>query len=127
MGTFEREFLRKIFGPICVNLEYRRRINHELYELYDDVELTGRDKIQRLRWLVHVVRMDGQAPARMVFETDATGGSRRRRRLATRWRDEVTLILLVYQTRPRLQAEGVPGVLYTMRPRPTTACSAMES
>ena len=37
--TFEGKIFRKIFGPICVNEEYRRKINHELYELYDDVEL----------------------------------------------------------------------------------------
>ena len=33
-------------------------MNHELYELYDDLELAKRVKIQRLRWLGHVVRMD---------------------------------------------------------------------
>ena len=76
--TFEWEILRKIFGPICVNVEYRRRMNHELFELYDDVKLARRVKIQGLRSLVHVVRMDGQAPARKVFETNRSGGSRRR-------------------------------------------------
>ena len=42
LDTFERKIRRKIFGPICVNVEYRRRINHELY---DDVELGRRVKI----------------------------------------------------------------------------------
>ena len=51
-------------------------MNHELYELYDYVELARRVKIQRLRWLGRIVRMDGQAPARRVFETDPSGGSR---------------------------------------------------
>ena len=37
--TFEGKIFRKIFGPIYVNEEYRRKINYELYELYDDVEL----------------------------------------------------------------------------------------
>ena len=37
--------------------------------IYDGVELARRVKIQRLSWLGHVVRMDGQAPARRVFET----------------------------------------------------------
>ena len=63
LGTFARKILRNIFGSICVNGEYRIRMNHELYEQYDDVELARRVKIQRLRWLGHVVRMDGQAPA----------------------------------------------------------------
>ena len=47
LATFEWKILRKIFGPICVDAEYRRSINHELYELYDDEELPRRVKIQR--------------------------------------------------------------------------------
>ena len=46
-------------------------------------------KIQLLHWLAHVVRMDGQASARRVFETDPSGGSCRRVRAPTRWRDHV--------------------------------------
>ena len=54
-------------------------MNHEQYELYNDVELARRVKIQRLRWLAYAFRMDGQAPARRVFETDSSGRSGRRR------------------------------------------------
>ena len=49
LGTFQSKILRKIFGRICVNGEYRRRMNHELYELYDDVELVRHVQMQRLR------------------------------------------------------------------------------
>ena len=38
-GMFKSKLLRKIFDPICVDGEYRRRMNHELY---DDVELAKR-------------------------------------------------------------------------------------
>ena len=104
LGTFERKILRKIFGPICGNAEYRRRMNHELYEQYDDVELARRVTNQRLRWLGHVVRMDGQAPARRVFKTNLSGGSRRShiRVGDTRW--NLTSILLQYLLGARLQA-----------------------
>ena len=74
---------------LCVNREYPSRMNHELYELYHDVELARRVNIRRLRWLGHAIRMDAQGPARMVFETDPADGSRRRRRPSTRWRDQV--------------------------------------
>ena len=67
LGTFQSKILRKIFGRICVNGEYRRRMYHELYELYDDVELARRVKIQRQIWLANDVRMDEQASARRVF------------------------------------------------------------
>ena len=89
LGTFERKVLRKIYGPIFADGEYRRRMNSELYNLYNDVEIVSRVKLQRLRWLGHVVRMDEEAPARKVFETAPSGGSRRRGRPFLRWRDQV--------------------------------------
>ena len=67
-------------GPICVNGEYRRGMNHELYKLYDDVELVMHVKIEQLRWLGHVIRMDDQTPAKRFFKTlhqmDLTGGEK---------------------------------------------------
>jgi len=46
LGAFERKLLRKIYGPICVNSEYRIRWNHELYA---DNDLVKKIKIQQLR------------------------------------------------------------------------------
>lgn len=89
LGTFERKILRRIFGPLCVDGGYRRRMNHELYELFGDIDIVRRVKLQRLRWLGHVVRMDEQAPARRVFESVPNGGARRRGRPNLRWRDQV--------------------------------------
>ena len=79
-----RKILRKIFSPICGNRELRRKTNHELYELYDDVELSRPVKIQRLHWLAHVVRIDRQTTARWVFEADPLGVGRP----AKRWRKQ---------------------------------------
>ncbi|XP_062127293.1 uncharacterized protein LOC133839668 [Drosophila sulfurigaster albostrigata] len=73
LGVFERKILRKIFGPICVDDVYRIRYNHELYELYGDVDVASRVKSQRLRWLGHVARMDEDAPARKVFDAVIVG------------------------------------------------------
>ena len=89
LGTFERKILRKIFGPLCVDGEYRRRMNHELYDLFRDVDVVRKIKIQRLRWLGHVVRMDDHAPAKKVFESVPSGGSRKRGRPNLRWKDQV--------------------------------------
>ena len=52
-GTFEIKILRKNFAPVCVDGKYSRRMNHELYELYDNVELARLVKIHRLRSLDH--------------------------------------------------------------------------
>jgi len=89
LGVFERKILRKIYGPFCDRGEWRARFNHELYELYGDIDVVKRIKIQRLRWLGHVVRMEESNPARKVFESEPGGGSRRRGRPNLRWTDQV--------------------------------------
>ncbi|XP_044249360.1 uncharacterized protein [Drosophila takahashii] len=77
LGVFERKILRKIVGPICVDDVYRIRYNHELYELYGDVDVASRVKSQRLCWLGHIARMDEDAPARKVFDAVIVGTRRR--------------------------------------------------
>ena len=44
-----------------------------------------RIKIQRLRWLGHVTRMDSSNAVRKVFESEPGGGYRRQRRPPQRW------------------------------------------
>ena len=89
IGAFERKILRKIYGPICVSGEYRIRWNHELYELFADMDIVKRVKIQRMRWLGHVARMHEDAKAKKVFRSDPSGGRRRRGRPHLRWKDQV--------------------------------------
>ncbi|XP_060665808.1 uncharacterized protein LOC132798106, partial [Drosophila nasuta] len=89
LGVFERKILRKIFGPVRIGDDFRIRMNHELYELYDDVDVVRRITIQRLRWLGHVVRMDEESPAQKVFEARVDYGRRRRGRPNLRWKDQV--------------------------------------
>ena len=86
LGVFERKLLRKIYGPVIVNGEYRRRMNHELYELYCDIDIVKRIKISRLRWLGHVIRMEDNVPARKLFD-DVFEGRRRPGRQKLRWKD----------------------------------------
>ncbi|XP_060665609.1 uncharacterized protein LOC132797867 [Drosophila nasuta] len=87
--VFERKILRKIFGPVRIGDDFRIRMNHELYELYDDVDVVRRITIQRLRWLGHVMRMDEESPAQKVFEARVDYGRRRRGRPNLRWKDQV--------------------------------------
>ena len=75
---FGRKILCKIFGFVCVNGEYRRGMNQELCEQYDHVKLARHVKIQRLCSLHHVIRINKQAPARRVFQSDPSGGPLRR-------------------------------------------------
>ena len=73
----ESTALRKIDGPLNIgDGEYCRWRNDELCKLYDDNDIVQRMKIQRLRWLRHVVQMDESTPALKVFDVASSGGSR---------------------------------------------------
>ena len=89
LGLFERKILRKIYGLTCVDGEYRRRMNHELYNLYADIDIVSRIELQRLRWLGHVMRMNENAPAKKAYKNEPTDGSRKRGRPRIRWKDQV--------------------------------------
>ena len=45
-NAFDRKVLRKICGPVLVNGEWWNRYNHEIYNLYKEMELT------RNHWIV---------------------------------------------------------------------------
>ena len=66
--------------------EYRRRMNHELYQLYASIDIVKRIKMARLRWLGHVSRMEENEPARKIFE-DVLEGKRKIGRPRLRWKD----------------------------------------
>ena len=88
VGRFVRKVLRAIFGPVCIDGVWRRRFNHELYGLYSGMHLVKRLRIQRLRWLGHVERIDTTAPARRAFDSEPLG-QRIRGRPRIRWRTQV--------------------------------------
>lgn len=46
--VFERKVLRLIFGPVCVENEWRIRYNDELYSLYGDSNIMERVRQQQL-------------------------------------------------------------------------------
>ena len=71
LGVFERKILRKIFGPVRIGEDYRIRMNHELYELYADMDIVKRITIHRLHELGHVHRQ------------------RRKGRPCLRWKDQL--------------------------------------
>ena len=91
LGVFERKTLRKIYGPFCVRGEWRIRWNQVLYNICDDIDVVKHIKLQRLRWMVHVLPMDSSNPVRNVFEPEPGGGSRRVGRPRQLWAHQVTV------------------------------------
>ena len=85
---FERRILRSIFGAVKVDNIWRRRFNHELQELYKEPNIVKYIKINRLRWLGHVQRMEDERVPLKLLNTNPDG-NRRPGRPKTRWKDAV--------------------------------------
>ena len=67
LGAFERKILRRIFGPVQQNSQWRMRYNDELYDLYKDNDIVTFIKLRRLEWAGHVYRMeDHRIPKRLM-------------------------------------------------------------
>ena len=75
----ERKVLRMIFGKVRVGDDFCIRFNSELCELLNDMHIVQRINIQRLHWLGHVVRIEGDPPARRVLDAGICGSRRRGR------------------------------------------------
>ena len=89
LGVLQRKILRTIYGPLCDRGEWRKRWNQELYDIYDDIDIVKRIKIQHLRLLGHVTRMDSSNPVRKVFESEPVEECRRQGRPPQRWAKHV--------------------------------------
>jgi sorting nexin-29 len=84
-GVFERKVLRTILGGKLENGVWRRRMNHELYQVYRGVNIIKRIKHGRLQWAGHLVRMPEERIAKIVFTREPGRGRRLRGRPRTRW------------------------------------------
>lgn len=73
LGLFERRVLRCICGAKQENGTWRKRYNHELYELYNDSDIANYIKVKRLGWAVHLMRMSNEKPLKKIFNTQADG------------------------------------------------------
>ena len=84
--TFERKILCTIFGPVLDQNRWRKRFNHELMELYRELDIGRFMKINRLRWLGHVQRMDENRIPKKLLKMKAEG-KRSAGRPKGRWMD----------------------------------------
>jgi len=80
---------RRIFGPLNENEIWRRRYNHETYQLFKEAPISEFVRLQRLRWAGHVVRLpDNRLPKRAL--NSRMQGRRPKGRPRKRWEDGVT-------------------------------------
>ena len=88
LRIFERRILRGIFGPVKEQNVWRRRYNFEIEKLYGEPNIVSTIKINRLRWLGHVTRMEGERVPKKLLN-GVPEGRRRAGRPKARWLDAV--------------------------------------
>jgi hypothetical protein len=87
--VWERKVLRKIFGTVSEQGEWRVSTNDEVYTLYGELELVAEVKKRRLQYLGHVVRMEEDRVPKKILDQHPEG-RRKPGRQRKRWLDDVT-------------------------------------
>ena len=85
---FERQILRKIFGPVNIDSVWRIRNNMEIDNLMEGADIVRFIKAQRIKWLGHIQRMDQAWPTRKLLDWKPMG-TRPVRKLRQRWQEDV--------------------------------------
>jgi hypothetical protein len=86
LNIFERKVLRRIYGPVIENGEYRRRTNQEMYQMFNKPIISSYLKSKRLEWAGHIWKSEGIA--KNLF-TGRLNGKRSRDRPRQRWEGRV--------------------------------------
>jgi hypothetical protein len=85
---FERQILRKIFGPVDTDNIWRIRNNMEIGKLTEGADIVRFIKVQRIKWLGHIQRMDRARPTRKLLDWKPTG-TRPVGRPRQRWQEDI--------------------------------------
>jgi hypothetical protein len=64
------KILRRIFGAIKVNENWRKRHNKELKQVFGDLDILSFVRISRLKWIGHVNRMENKRTVSQVFNNN---------------------------------------------------------
>jgi hypothetical protein len=72
-SLFERRVLRCIFGVVQENGMWRKRCNHELYELFNEPDIVKYIKVNKLEWAGQVTRMGSNRTVKKMFNTRPEG------------------------------------------------------
>ena len=73
LHIFERQILRKIFGPVIIDSVWRIRNNMEIDKLIEGADVLRLIKAQRIKWLGHIRRMDQARPTGKLLDWKCMG------------------------------------------------------
>ena len=88
LRIFERQILRKIFGPVDTDNIWRIRNNMEIGKLTEGADIVRFIKAQRNKWLGLIQRMDRARPTRKLLDWKPMG-TRPVGRPRKRWQEDV--------------------------------------
>jgi hypothetical protein len=88
LSLFERKVLQCIFGAKQENETWRKRYNHELYEVFNEPNIVNYIIAKRLAWAGHLVHMNNDRTPKKIFNTKPDG-ARSNGRPKLRWEDGV--------------------------------------
>ena len=89
LNCFERRILRRICGPHREEGGYyRRRMNHELQQMFGKPSIVNIYKANRMRWVGHLERMNDSRAAKTIYQ-GSMEGKRLPGRPKGRWKDAV--------------------------------------
>ena len=83
-----RRAIRRMYGPVFIDGEWKRRSNKEINELLGLENIVGFIKALRIRWLGHIERMSEERMPKMILNAKIDSG-RRRSRPRKRWVDDL--------------------------------------
>jgi len=73
LAAFERKVVRRMFGGINGNENWRKRYNKELVQLFGDLDILSFVRISHLNWIGHVNRMESKRKLSLVFNNNPYG------------------------------------------------------
>ena len=88
LRIFERQILRKIFGPVNIDNTWRIRNNMVIDKLIEGADIVRFIKAQRIKWLDHIQRMDQARPTGKILDWKPVG-ARPVGRPRQRWQGDV--------------------------------------
>ena len=88
IDCFERKILRRIYGPVCEQGQWRVRWNEELKTLFGEMSISEVVRYKRLQWAGHVIRMEEDRMPRRILQAKFEG-RRTVGRPRIRWEDAV--------------------------------------
>jgi hypothetical protein len=88
LRIFERQIVRKIFGPVNIDNIWRIRNYMEIDKLIEGADIVRFIKAQRITWLGHIQRMVQARPTRKLLDWKSMG-TRPVGRPRQRWQEDV--------------------------------------